>query len=56
MPGLFLSSEASGFPLRASRATADGAAAGYTNFISLLVGAVHFFLQFLQKLRALLGA
>jgi hypothetical protein len=29
---------------------------GYTNLISLLVGAVHFFLQFLQKLSTLLGA
>ena len=28
---------------------------GYTNFVSLLVGAVHFFLQFLQELGALLG-
>ena len=28
---------------------------GYTNFISLLVGAVHFLLQFLQELGALLG-
>jgi len=29
---------------------------GYTNFISLLVGTVHFLLQFLQELGALLGA
>jgi hypothetical protein len=28
---------------------------GYTNFISLLVWAVHFLLQFLQELGALLG-
>jgi hypothetical protein len=28
---------------------------GYTNFISLLVRAVHFLLQFLQELGALLG-
>jgi hypothetical protein len=43
-----------GFALRFSRNRGRDVR-GYTNFMSLLVGAVHFLLQFLQELGALLG-
>ena len=44
-----------GLPIRLARNRRQGIR-GYTNFISLLVRAVHFFLQFLQQLGALLRA